>query len=83
VGRMTLKKEKVVSISHSMALRCVDTLLDYMGQKGFEYSDITAARKIRAAVRRSQFRNTSGHYKIFLKINVSCLKKCKVICEVL
>jgi hypothetical protein len=28
-------------ISYSMALQCVDTLLDYMGQKGFKYNDIT------------------------------------------
>jgi hypothetical protein len=46
-------KDKAVSISHSMALQCVDTLLDYMGQRGFEYSDITATRKIHTAVRRS------------------------------
>jgi hypothetical protein len=37
-------------ISHSMALQCVHTLLDYMGQRGLEYTDITAARKICTAV---------------------------------
>jgi hypothetical protein len=42
-----------VCISHSMVLQCVDTLLDYMGQRGLKYSDIAAARKIRTAVRRS------------------------------
>jgi hypothetical protein len=45
------KKEKVESISHSMALQCLDTLQDYMGQTGSEQNDITAARKIHNAVR--------------------------------
>ncbi|GBL84152.1 hypothetical protein AVEN_118563-1 [Araneus ventricosus] len=30
------------SISHSAALQSVETLLDYMGQRGFDYGDITA-----------------------------------------
>ncbi|GBN68023.1 hypothetical protein AVEN_196771-1 [Araneus ventricosus] len=30
-------------ISHSAALQSVDTLLDYTGQRGFDYGDITAA----------------------------------------
>jgi hypothetical protein len=68
--------ESEEGISHSMALHCVVTLLDYMGQRGFEYSDITTARKICAAVRRSgQFTKTSNHYKLFLKINASYVKK--------
>jgi hypothetical protein len=33
--------------------KSLDTLLDYMGQTGFGYSDITAARRICTAVRRS------------------------------
>ncbi|GBM03801.1 hypothetical protein AVEN_231280-1 [Araneus ventricosus] len=33
------------TISHSAALQSVDTLLDYLGQKGFDYGDITAVRK--------------------------------------
>jgi hypothetical protein len=36
-----------------MALQCVDTLLDYMGQRVFEYSNITDTRKIFTAVRTS------------------------------
>jgi hypothetical protein len=36
-------------VSHSKTLQCVDTLLDYMGQKGF----ITAVRKIHTVMRRS------------------------------
>jgi hypothetical protein len=26
---------------------------------------------------------TSNHYKLFLKINISCVKQCKVICDAL
>ncbi|GBN29339.1 hypothetical protein AVEN_208115-1 [Araneus ventricosus] len=33
------------TISHSAAPQSVETLLDYMGQRGFEYGDITAVRK--------------------------------------
>ncbi|GBO34846.1 hypothetical protein AVEN_112892-1 [Araneus ventricosus] len=34
------------TISHSAALQSAETLLDYTGQKGFDYGDITAVRKI-------------------------------------
>ncbi|GBN10524.1 hypothetical protein AVEN_243434-1 [Araneus ventricosus] len=34
------------TISHSAALQSVETLLDYMGQRRFDYGDITAVRKI-------------------------------------
>ncbi|GBO22971.1 hypothetical protein AVEN_107758-1 [Araneus ventricosus] len=34
------------TIFHSAALQSVETLLDYMGQRGFDYGDITAIRKI-------------------------------------
>ncbi|GBN68522.1 hypothetical protein AVEN_223761-1 [Araneus ventricosus] len=33
------------TISHSAALQSVETLLDYMGQRGFDYGDINAVRK--------------------------------------
>ncbi|GBM30420.1 hypothetical protein AVEN_94167-1 [Araneus ventricosus] len=33
------------TISHSDALQSVETLLDCMGQRGFDYGDITAVRK--------------------------------------
>ncbi|GBM99464.1 hypothetical protein AVEN_45723-1 [Araneus ventricosus] len=33
------------AISHSAALQSVETLLDYMGQRGFDYGDITARPK--------------------------------------
>ncbi|GBM82182.1 hypothetical protein AVEN_178939-1 [Araneus ventricosus] len=39
------------TISHSAALQPVETLLDYMGQRGFAYGDITAVRKICAYIR--------------------------------
>ncbi|GBN40958.1 hypothetical protein AVEN_246797-1 [Araneus ventricosus] len=34
------------TISHSAALQSVETLLDHMGQRGFDYGDISAVRKI-------------------------------------
>ncbi|GBN35390.1 hypothetical protein AVEN_16533-1 [Araneus ventricosus] len=33
------------TISHSAAPQSVETLLDYMGQRGFDYGDMTAVRK--------------------------------------
>ncbi|GBN15852.1 hypothetical protein AVEN_273153-1 [Araneus ventricosus] len=39
------------TISHSASLQSVETLLDYMGQKGFDYGDITAVRKICVDIR--------------------------------
>jgi hypothetical protein len=40
-------------ISHSMVLQCADTLVACMGHRRFEYSDITSARNICTAVKRS------------------------------
>ncbi|GBM32687.1 hypothetical protein AVEN_223470-1 [Araneus ventricosus] len=39
------------TISHSAALKSVETLLGYMGQRGFDYGDITAVRKICVDIR--------------------------------
>ncbi|GBN86680.1 hypothetical protein AVEN_6141-1 [Araneus ventricosus] len=39
------------TISHSAALQCVETLLDYMGQRGFDYGDITVVRQICVDIR--------------------------------
>ncbi|GBN30083.1 hypothetical protein AVEN_265795-1 [Araneus ventricosus] len=39
------------TISHSAALQSVETLLAYMGQRGFDYGDITAVRKICVDIR--------------------------------
>ncbi|GBL93649.1 hypothetical protein AVEN_25640-1 [Araneus ventricosus] len=37
--------------SHSATLQSVVTLLDYMEQRGFDYGDITAARRICVDIR--------------------------------
>ncbi|GBM80299.1 hypothetical protein AVEN_59310-1 [Araneus ventricosus] len=39
------------TISHSAGLQSVETLLDYMGQRGFDYGDITAVLKICVDIR--------------------------------
>ncbi|GBN49583.1 hypothetical protein AVEN_56123-1 [Araneus ventricosus] len=39
------------TISPSAAIQSVETLLDYMGQRGFDYGDITAVRKICVDIR--------------------------------
>ncbi|GBO13722.1 hypothetical protein AVEN_87517-1 [Araneus ventricosus] len=39
------------TVPHSAALQSVETLLDYMGQRGFDYGDITAVRKICVDIR--------------------------------
>ncbi|GBM44626.1 hypothetical protein AVEN_37115-1 [Araneus ventricosus] len=39
------------TVSHSAALQSVETLIDYMGQRRFEFSDITAVRKICVDIR--------------------------------
>ncbi|GBM91621.1 hypothetical protein AVEN_166665-1 [Araneus ventricosus] len=39
------------TVSHSAALQSVETLLDYMVQRGFDYGDITAVRKICVDIR--------------------------------
>ncbi|GBM34022.1 hypothetical protein AVEN_233204-1 [Araneus ventricosus] len=39
------------TISHSAALQSVEILLDYTGQRGFDYGDITAVRKLCVDIR--------------------------------
>ncbi|GBM14549.1 hypothetical protein AVEN_34970-1 [Araneus ventricosus] len=39
------------TISHSAALQSVETFLDYMGQRGFDYCDIIAVRQICVDIR--------------------------------
>ncbi|GBO37759.1 hypothetical protein AVEN_74455-1, partial [Araneus ventricosus] len=39
------------TISRSPALESVETLLDYMGQRGFDYGDITSVCKICVDIR--------------------------------
>ncbi|GBN07086.1 hypothetical protein AVEN_217570-1 [Araneus ventricosus] len=40
------------TISHSVALKSVETLLDYTGQRGFDYGDINAVRQICVDIRK-------------------------------
>jgi hypothetical protein len=64
VGRMRVKNDKVVSAPVIAWHYSVLTLLEYMDQRGFEYSDITAARKTCAArsLSNSQKQATITHY---------------------
>ncbi|GBM41614.1 hypothetical protein AVEN_141596-1 [Araneus ventricosus] len=39
------------TISHSAALQSAETLLHYMGQRGFDYDDITVFRQICVDIR--------------------------------
>ncbi|GBM37285.1 hypothetical protein AVEN_18542-1 [Araneus ventricosus] len=45
------------TISHSAALQSVETLLDYTGQRAFDYGDITAVRKICVDIRQEIVRS--------------------------
>jgi hypothetical protein len=45
------EEESSEHVSHCMALQCVSTFVHYLGQRQFEYSGITAARKICTSVR--------------------------------
>ncbi|GBN80889.1 hypothetical protein AVEN_16031-1 [Araneus ventricosus] len=59
------------TISHSAALQSVETLLDYMGKRGFNYCDITVVRKIcRYTTREEQTAETKAHYRFFKAVNV-------------
>ncbi|GBN62130.1 hypothetical protein AVEN_188458-1 [Araneus ventricosus] len=40
------------TISYSVALQSVETLLDYIGQRGFDYGDVTAVRQICVDIRK-------------------------------
>ncbi|GBN04741.1 hypothetical protein AVEN_253287-1 [Araneus ventricosus] len=40
------------TISHSAAIQSVEILLDYMGQRGFDYGNITAVRQICIDIRK-------------------------------
>ncbi|GBM41956.1 hypothetical protein AVEN_112116-1 [Araneus ventricosus] len=50
------------TISYSAALQSVETLLDYMGQREFDYGDITAVRKI--CVRRQEMNKQQKQRRI-------------------
>ncbi|GBN78139.1 hypothetical protein AVEN_251721-1 [Araneus ventricosus] len=53
--------------SHSAVLQSVETLLYYMGQKGFDYGDITAVRKIYVDIRQEM---NKEHCQFFQAVNV-------------
>lgn len=53
MGSLSEEGDSGGHVSHNMMLQNVDNLLAYVGQRGFEYSDVAAARKIHTAVRRS------------------------------
>ncbi|GBN66039.1 hypothetical protein AVEN_125167-1 [Araneus ventricosus] len=55
------------TISHSAVLQSVETLLDYMEQRGFDYGDITAIRKICVDIRQEM--NKENHL-LFKAVNV-------------
>ncbi|GBL82924.1 hypothetical protein AVEN_106430-1 [Araneus ventricosus] len=55
-------------ISHSASLQSVENLLDYIGQKGFDCSDITAVRKICVDIRQEMNKEQKQrHIAEFLK----------------
>ncbi|GBM81794.1 hypothetical protein AVEN_151774-1 [Araneus ventricosus] len=56
------------TISHSAALQSVETLLDYMGQRGFDYCDITAVLKICVDIRKEMNKQQKQRHIVdFLK----------------
>ncbi|GBL73144.1 hypothetical protein AVEN_159226-1 [Araneus ventricosus] len=55
------------TISHSAALQSVETLLDYIGQRGFDYGDIIAVRKICVDIRQEM---NKKHYRFFKAVNI-------------
>ncbi|GBL99344.1 hypothetical protein AVEN_206764-1 [Araneus ventricosus] len=56
------------TFSHSATLQSVETLLDFMGQRGFDYGDITAVRKICVDIRQEMNKQQKQrHITDFLK----------------
>ncbi|GBO13875.1 hypothetical protein AVEN_72641-1 [Araneus ventricosus] len=58
------------TISYSAALQSVETLLDYIGQRGFDYGDITAVRMCRYTTRDEQTAEAKTHNRFFKAVNV-------------
>ncbi|GBM13894.1 hypothetical protein AVEN_219558-1 [Araneus ventricosus] len=58
------------TISHSAVLQSVETLLGYMGQRGFDYGDITAVRK-RCVDIRQEMNEQQKFYKDALQMFLS------------
>ncbi|GBN33135.1 hypothetical protein AVEN_199539-1 [Araneus ventricosus] len=60
------------TISHS-AVQYLETLLDYMGQRGFDYGDITAVRKICVNIRQ-EMNKQQKHFMSLLTMSIACRK---------
>ncbi|GBN99700.1 hypothetical protein AVEN_176079-1 [Araneus ventricosus] len=59
------------TVTHSAALQSAGTLLNYLGQRGFDYGDITAVRKIcQYTTRNEQTAEAKTHYRFFKAVNV-------------
>ncbi|GBN89870.1 hypothetical protein AVEN_184767-1 [Araneus ventricosus] len=58
------------AISHSAVLQSVENLLDYMGERGFDYGDITAVRKMCRYTRDEQTAEAKTHCRFFKAVNV-------------
>ncbi|GBN65533.1 hypothetical protein AVEN_225582-1 [Araneus ventricosus] len=56
------------TFSHSATLQSVETLLDYMGQRGFDYTDTTAVRKICVDIRQEMNKQQKGANYVSLSL---------------
>jgi len=54
-------------------LWCIDTLLDYMDYCGFEYSEVSLNCPVEKSRKLTEAR---GHYRLFVRIKVSCIIVC-------
>jgi hypothetical protein len=76
--------ESIDHVSHSMALQCVDSTRLHGSERvqiqwHYSHHENLYCHEEKC----KQFTKISDHYKLFLKINFTCIKKCKVICDVL
>ncbi|GBM73380.1 hypothetical protein AVEN_104144-1 [Araneus ventricosus] len=55
------------TISHSAVVQSAETLLDYMEQRGFDYGDIAAVRKICVDIRQEMNKQQNEALQIFFK----------------
>jgi len=63
-----------------MALQCDDSVLSHLGQRAFEYNDITAVTNIRPGDRRRpNISLKQVTYELFIKVNISCISCLKNI----
>jgi hypothetical protein len=74
---MIVKKKDIVLCASVIAWLYI--VLTLHGSEKFKFTDITATKKIRI----HEFTKTSDSYTLFLKVNVTCVKKCGVVCDIL